>query len=163
MRGIRLTKDEVSLIEQVFNDSYFTSSMDDNKSFKARNSILSKISSAQAPSVNPSIKPLEDILVSNAGGKVIPLSDPLGYARASRQAGLLGLNDATGQDFATMGIWINTQAWIKTMNGFLTILDVLNKWSQWFPKAKASNVNTGQSPNKSGQGITGRRPASGLR
>jgi hypothetical protein len=155
MKGIRFTKPEIALIE--FLGDAMQMGDKDRRIF---DSILSKCH--QVPSTkssNPNIKPLEDVLIAQAPSKLIRLTEPSGYARASRQAGLLGITSDSTEQMAKIGAWINVQHWLPA--GSLTILDVLSKWSNWYPKA--NNANIRQSTNKPGSTTQIGRPKAGFR
>lgn len=158
MRSIRLTKPQVSWFKSIA------------ALFPAipvhYSAILTKIEEAQEPLVSTGvyINPLQDVLIASAGNKVVSLTDNVGLARASKQASLLGLTSESTNDFRLMGEWISTQQWIKASNGVLTIIDVLNKWSQWWPKVKAmTNANPRPNTNNQGPVLKTGRTAQGFR
>lgn len=125
--------------------------------------LLSKIDKASEPTKSIDIKGLESTLILQSGKKVIALADDAGKARAARQAKLLELDNDSISSMETMGRWIRNQKWLT---GKLTILDVLNKWSSWWPKAlEANHGNTNAGPGINGPSdeFTVRRTPQGFR
>lgn len=171
MRGVRFTKAEVSLLELILApDANLSGLVLTPLQRRSASFIHTKLQDAQEATINPSIQPIERSLICGGKHKVIPLIT--GHARASKQAGECMV---TAEQAQLVGEWMFNQQWIK---GTSTIIDVLNKWHQWYPKAVAwqeetkrgvkpglglSNVDTGPSTNKSGQGIKVGHTAQGFR
>lgn len=156
MRAIRLTKQEVLVIDTCVVDIEVRRIL--GRQVKHLDSIASKICEANVAVKYPDGSTLEAALIDSSNGKVIGLEGHVSYARASRQAGLLGLTNADAPKMAIMGQWLSSQSWITSS---LTLLDVLAKWATWYPKAQ--HEITRQGSNSTGSTSPSRRPASGFR
>lgn len=130
-RGIRLTKQERDVLRILLDPA--TEGSDpglDRKQKAARDSILAKLDASEEAPKGVSVEPIEDALIASARGKVVALE--AGHARASVQAKAVG---ATPEDAKLVGAWMARQGWLS---GPQTLIDVLNKWYQWLPKARAT-------------------------
>ena len=114
--------------------------------------------------VNPG--PVQDAMVAAAHGKVIALEG--GHAQASRRCTDMKV---TVEDAKLVGEWMARQHWLT---GPMTLLDVLNKWYSWLPKARATQPppalpaglgsdGAGQGPATTGGATKGRRAPQGFR
>lgn len=152
MRGVRFTKAELELLNGllVMVTPQATPGM-----WKARNSIMAKLAAAVEAPKGVQVQPVEDALVAASHGKVIKLEG--GHAMASRRC-----TDAkvTPEDAKLVGEWMARQPWLT---GPMTLLDVLNKWYQWLPKARATQpppaLQAGLGTNGTGQGPAQAGPA----
>lgn len=97
-------------------------------------SIIAKCRGTLSPEKGISIGPLETILLTESRSKCVKLATGTGYAAASKMATRLG---ATADDVRLVGQWLSVQGWLTP--GSQTILGVLRKWDDWYPKAKALN------------------------
>jgi hypothetical protein len=121
MRGVRFTKAEVQYLKGLLSvEGAFP---------KHRIAVLAKLDKANEPA-GVDVAPIEAALVKASVGKVVPLEG--GHARASVQARAMGV---TPDLAALVGGWMARQPWL---HGPATLLDVLNKWHQWLPKARAT-------------------------
>lgn len=167
MRGVRFTKSELSALLN-WADGERNGTTHPSPSAKDVAAIQSKLRSAATAPAGVSVRPLEEALIKAALGKVIPLEG--GYARASRMATLV---KATPEDAALLGAWMYRQGW---MTSAMTLLDVLNKWDFWMPKARATapppglpaglgshGRADGPGASAAGKALAGRRPPPGLR
>jgi hypothetical protein len=92
--------------------------------------VVGKLEAALEPAPKgAAVAPLEAALEHACPGKVARLL-PSGYGRASKRAAQLG---ATPDDVTTVGRWLH-RWWTR---GTVTLLDVLNRWDTWLPKARA--------------------------
>jgi hypothetical protein len=165
MRGVRFTRAEMAWLRQWL-DANRQADLDnaDQKAVKLADSVLAKLDAAQEP-VGVDVGPLEEALEKAAMGKVVRLEG--GYARASRQAKNVG---ATPELMTLVGGWMGRQTWL---HGPKTIIDVLNQWHNWVPKARATeppkgmepglNAEAGPSPTAERRQAQGRRPKAGFR
>lgn len=131
--------------------------------------ILAKLVKAETAPVSIDVRALENRLIETAAGRVIALCS--GWALASRRAAAIAPAD---DDIRAMGRWLSCQHWLT---GPLTLLDVLNKWDSWLPKARnhalpgvpaglRSHVpkdNNGRGVASSGEATPRRRQAPGFR
>ena len=170
-RGIRLTKAERDTLRKLLGAQYVDLSTYGTRIVRDAASILAKVDASEAETKGVDIRPIEDALVAAARGKVVALE--AGHGRASVQAKAVG---ATPETATVVGAWMARQGWLQ---GPQTVIDVLNKWYQWLPKARATeppahlpqglgpagkpDANNGRGPAPAGQANPGRRPAPGLR
>lgn len=137
-RGVRLTKAERELLKQLFtpgaSDLSRPRTMDLSSFGRSANktalAILAKVEASEESGRGVDIVPIEEALVAAARGKVVALE--AGHARASVQAKAVG---ATPETAKLVGAWMARQGWLQ---GPQTVLDVMNKWYQWLPKARAT-------------------------
>ena len=137
MRGVRYTKAEAGWLRDVvtrwLSVDHGQRSVADTRLGER---ILEKLTAAETAEGGLNVAPLESALVGAARGKVVATT-PGGYARASRQARAVGATvDAMGE----VGRWLAAQKWLTDP---VTILTVLNKWPEWYPRAKASAAPKG--------------------
>ena len=125
-RGIRLTKQEREWLRRFIEPQ----SRVESKGGKLAQSVLQKLAASEEAPKGVSVEPIEDALIASARGKVVALE--AGHARASVQAKAVG---ATPEDAKLVGAWMARQGWLS---GPQTLIDVLNKWYQWLPKARAT-------------------------
>lgn len=167
-RSLRLTKAERDWLKTSIPLLLEIKLLDKGKSAKLGASVLAKVVASEERAPGIDIGPLEDALERAARGKVIRLEG--GFDRASRQAGAV---KASVELMVTVGEWMARQSWLT---GPMTILDVLNKWYMWLPKARATQPppglspglgsgdrDDGQSPAPAGKAPPGGRRAPGLR
>lgn len=109
---------------------------------KALTSIKSKLAPSDTPK-GANAGALEVALMSKSNGKVVKLASGTGYALASKTAERL---DITPEHMTLTGSWIGIQGWLQ--KGSLTMLDVMRKWHEWYPKAKALSENLGPVPSR---------------
>lgn len=125
MKGVRFTKAELALLNDLL-----SMSEDDPKALKLKASIVAKLAAAVDAPKGVQVQPVEDALVAASHGKVIKLEG--GHAIASRRC---TDNRVTPEDAALVGAWMARQGWLT---GPMTLLDVLNKWPSWLPKARVT-------------------------
>lgn len=163
MRGVRFTIAEVKCI---------TDAMTPIGS-KASESVLNKLQAASAPAaVGADAGALERSLIDSSRGQVVKMTHGLAYSRASQLATKLEVTDAQMQ---MMGQWLFRQKWLTDAT---TLLGVLSKWIEWWPRAQASAPPAGvpaglngaksggdvrQGAQASGRTPAQRRPAPGFR
>lgn len=162
MRGVRFTKAEVEFLNSLAAD--WTEDDLGAKDWRAWCSIKAKLDKAQEPA-GVNVQPIEDALIKAAVGKVVALEG--GHARASVQAKNVG---ATPELAALVGGYMARQSWL---HGPLTLIDVLNKWHTWLPKARATEPPPGLEPGLNAEtrpssapkrpAAAGRRPKAGFR
>jgi hypothetical protein len=128
-RGIRLTKAERVWLKAHLHDPCNDYGWD-AKDARLAGSITQKLDASEEAPKGVAIEPIEEALIASARGKVVALE--AGHARASVQAKAVG---ATPETARKVGEWMARQGWLQ---GPQTIIDVLNKWFQWLPKAKAT-------------------------
>jgi hypothetical protein len=126
MKGVRFTKAERDLLERVLSVKHVDLTCWGSKAPKVADSILQKLRAAVDAPKGVDIVPVEEALVRAARGKVVPLED--GHAVASRRAQQMKVTPELAE---MVGAWMALQ-------GPQTILDVLNKWFQWLPKARST-------------------------
>ncbi len=134
MKGVRFVKAEYAALTSLIKErlDFVTT-----KDAKLLGSVLAKLEKANdGQPAGVFVPPLEQALVSAARGKAIPTT-PGGHARASKQALAVG---ATVESMAEVGLWLSRQKWLYEP---VTILTVLNKWPEWYPKAKATAAPKG--------------------
>lgn len=134
MRGVRFNKAELAYLLDLLEYEIVG---EPAKARKLSASIREKLQKAQEPA-GVDVGPIEDALVKASLGKVVPLEG--GYARASRQAKAVGVTPELAE---LVGKWIARQHWLSSP---LTLIDVLNKWHQWLPKARATEPPPGMEP-----------------
>lgn len=159
MRGVRFTKDEVSLVLSTM--AAVAATDETPKAQKWAKSVIKKLEDARSPQA-PGVAagPLEAALIAAAGGKVVSVGYG-SYARLSRQATAL---NATPEQMRVVGTWMAAQRWLT---GPLTIYTVLNKWGDWLARAKATAAPDGfdeglgarTGTGDVGQGSAPKRPA----
>jgi hypothetical protein len=167
-RGIRLTKAERGALQEwLENLGNPPMGGPTNKEAKLAASILEKLRESEESPKGVDIVPIEEALVAAARGKVIALEG--GHARASVQAKAVG---ATPEGAAMVGAWMARQGWLT---GPMTVLDVLNKWYMWLPKARATepppalapglgaDADTRQGTGPASPAAAGRRSTPGFR
>ena len=165
-RGIRLTKVERAALGAWLDGELNGATHPAPKAATLR-SIHKKLLASEEATAGVDIGPIEAALVAAARGKVVALE--AGHGRASVQAKAVG---ATPETATVVGAWMARQGWLQ---GPQTVIDVLNKWYQWLPKARATeqppalkpglgaDADNGRGPATAGQANPGRRPAPGLR
>lgn len=135
MRGVRFTKNELETLQMIIGvaiEDEHEEGYPNNRTLKDLTSARSKLSKASEPvEVGCDAAALERALISRSMGKVVETTRG-GYPRASRQATQCG---ATVDQMIIMGEWLARQKWRTEPT---TIIEVLNKWPEWFPKAKAT-------------------------
>jgi hypothetical protein len=152
VKGVRFTKAELELLRALL---CLITPNSPKADWKARNSLLAKLEAAVEAPKGVQVQPVEDALVAAAHGKVLKLEG--GHAMASRRC-----TDAkvTPEDAKLVGGWMARQPWLT---GPMTLLDVLNKWYQWLPKARATQpppaLQAGLGTNGTGQGPAQAGPA----
>lgn len=174
-RSLRLAKAERDWLKSILAPTSMDwSALGGTKSVKLAASILAKVEESEERSPGVDARPIEDALLKASRGKVVRLEGEGGYGRASRQAGAV---KATPELATLIGEWMARQGWL---HGPMTVLDVLNKWYMWLPKARATEPpkglpaglgpagapidrDDGPSPAPAGKATTGRRQAPGLR
>lgn len=131
MKGVRYTKAEAAWLRWcVDREVKVAVENSDLQGVRLGERILDKMTAAETAEGGLNVGPLEHALVGAARGKVVPTT-PGGYARASRQARAVGATvDAMGE----IGRWLSVQKWLTEP---VTILTVLNKWPEWYPRARA--------------------------
>lgn len=136
---------------------------------KAGLRILEKLTKAETPN-EPAINApaIEEVLIAFSRGKVAALALP-NWQRYARQGAQMG---ATVQDAQTIGTWMSHQGWLQY--GSQTLQSVLNNWSSWLGKARATEAGSvrpqaglhgghvGPSAGPQRQVPQGGRPAPGL-
>lgn len=164
-RGIRLTKAEREVLVAVLGEWADTTSL--ARQARAARSVVEKVMASEEAPKGVAIEPIEEALIAAARGKVVALE--AGHARASVQAKAV---KATPEDAKLVGAWMTRQGWLQ---GPQTVIDVLNKWYQWLPKARATqpppaltpglgdDADNGRGTAPAGQANPQRRPAPGLR
>lgn len=130
MRGVRFTKAERELLEQCLDVTTHDWSCFGTKANGLVAGILAKVRAAVEAPAGVSVKPIEDKLIKASRGKVIPLEG--GHAVASRR---LTAMKVTEEQAELVGAYMARQGWLTSP---MTLLDVLNKWYQWLPKARAT-------------------------
>ena len=155
MRGIRsFTKAEYEwLMEWMEQAIEADKEYGDTKRVKVGESLMAKLKRVQEPrEAGANAASLESALIRAAGGKVVPTTRG-GYARASRQATQVG---ATVEQMEEIGLWLRRQSWLTQP---VTIIGVLNKWPDWYPKAKATAAPRGTKEGLGGE-VSDLRPGS---
>lgn len=159
-RSIRFTKAERDLLKLILTEWADGTAL--VKMAKTARGIVAKVKASEEAEATVDVGPIEEALVAAARGKVIALEG--GHARARVQATAV---KATVEDAKLLGGWMARQGWLT---GPMTLLDVLNKWYMWLPKAR-----TTQPPPALGPGLgtdapdvrsappTGQAPAGGRR
>lgn len=171
MRGVRFTKAELAFLRNVLGVMKEPGTVWDWSCFGTKvkehaTSLLAKLDAAETVPAGVAVKPIEDALIKSSHGKVLALEG--GHAVASRR---LTQMKVTAEDAELVGAYMARQQWLTSP---MTLLDVLNKWYQWLPKARATQPppslapglggdGTGQGPAPAGKATTGRRPAPGFR
>lgn len=159
MKGVRFTKAELAWLREAL-DTH------EDAADKVVKSIVAKLTAAEEAPKGVNVRPLEEALIKGAGGKVVALASPGGYARACKMA---TEKAATAEDMALIGAWLGRQGW---MAGTKTLLDALSQYDAWLPKARAEapppgvpeGLNGGRQEGHVRQGSEAkRRPASGRR
>lgn len=125
--------------------------------------LLAKARRAQDPPKGADVRPLEDALAAATPDKHARLEGG-GYARASRLAADI---EATPEDVASVGRWLDAQSWIPAV----TLLGVLENWHKWLPLAKKWGTpltrrpggNLGSVPEAGSGAAPGRRRSGGFR
>lgn len=131
MKGVRLTAKLANYLRELLSEG----SRDHDHKMDAE--ILKRLE--KASDGNPAgvyVPPLESALIAAARGKAVATT-PGGHARASKQALAVG---ATVEQMTEVGVWLARQRWLTEP---LTILTVLNKWAEWYPKAHATSAPKG--------------------
>lgn len=129
-RGVRLTKAEREWLRRVLDNRGGDETHWDRRGSKLADGLLKKLEASEETPKGVDIVPIEEALVAAARGKVVALE--AGHARASVQAKAVG---ATPETAKLVGAWMARQGWLQ---GPQTVLDVMNKWYQWLPKARAT-------------------------
>lgn len=166
MKGVRFTKAEVACLRAWCDGELGHTTQTSDTPPKVVRSILTKLDAAETAPSGVAVKPIEDALIRTSHGKVLALEG--GHAVASRR---LTAMKVTVEDAELVGAYMARQTW---MTSPMTLLDVLNKWYQWLPKARATQPppslapglggdGIGQGPAPAGKTVTGRRPAQGFR
>ena len=134
MRPVRFTKAEAEALRNHLRAAFFGDcGRLDEKESKLLASVDDKLEAALAPGVaGVAAGPIEQALVRASRGKVVELAGGPAYARASKMATAL---EVTLQDAELVGGWLARQGWMREPT---TLLGVLNKWSEWLPRARAT-------------------------
>jgi hypothetical protein len=166
-RGIRLTKAERDTLRKLLSAQYVDLSCYGTRIVKDAASILAKVDASEETPKGVDVAPIEEALIAAARGKVIALEG--GHARAAVMAASM---KATPETATIVGAWMGRQGWLQ---GPQTLIDVLNKWYQWLPKARATepppaltpglgtDATDGRGPAAAGQKAAGRRSTPGFR
>lgn len=166
-RGIRLTKAERESLRVLLGPVNVNLNTYGSKLVRDAATFLKKLEASEEAPKGVPIEPIEEALIAAARGKVVALE--AGHARASVQAKAV---KATPEDAKLVGAWMTRQGWLQ---GPQTVIDVLNKWYQWLPKARATqpppaltpglgdDADNGRGTAPAGQANSQRRPAPGLR
>lgn len=166
-RGLRFTKPERDFLKSALGSAVDWAAFG-AKEAKAAASILAKVEASESAPTTVDAAPLEAALIAGARGKVIALEG--GWPRARVQATAV---KATVEDARMVGEWMARQGWLL---GPMTLLDVLNKWHFWLPKARATQppprleeglgkqgVSEGVVPEKQGKAAGKNRAVPGFR
>lgn len=155
-RGVRFTKAERAFIRAAFA----------RETGRTALAILAKLDAADVAAPGVDVGPIEEALMAAARGKVLAMEG--GFGRASVMAAAV---NATPETAAMVGAWLARTAYFTQP---MTLLDVLNKWHTWLPKARATqpppalepglgpNATDGRSPAQAGQATQGRRRPPGF-
>jgi hypothetical protein len=165
MKGVRFTKAEANVIRDAL-DCLVDGVVGDLKPKHPYHTIKAKLDAAENGESGVAVKPIEDALVKASRGKVLPLEG--GHAIASRRMTAMKV---TVEEAELVGEWMSRQGWLSSA---MTLLDVLNKWYQWLPKARATQPppslapglganGTRQGPDPAGKAAPGRRSPQGFR
>ena len=128
MRGVRFTIAECKCITEAMTSI----------GSKASESVLKKLQAASAPDApGADAGALERSLIEGSRGQVVKMTHGLAYSRASRLATQL---DVTDEQMQVMGRWLFRQKWLTDAT---TLLGVLSKWVDWWPRAQASEPPAG--------------------
>lgn len=131
MKGVRFTKAELSVIEDALKSLTHGYEMEiDGAPKHPIHSIRNKLRAAVEAPKGVDIRPMEAALVKAARGKVIELEG--GHSVASNRATSMKV---TQEQVEMVGAYMARQNWLTSP---MTILDVLNKWFTWLPKARAT-------------------------
>lgn len=125
-RGIRLLKAEREFLKGLLAQSEW---LERPKLAKTAASILQKVVDSETAPAGVPIAPIEAALIA-ATAKVVALE--AGHDRASKMAATVKANPEQAK---VIGEWMQRTHWL---HGPQTVLDVLNKWYQWLPKARAT-------------------------
>jgi hypothetical protein len=166
-RGVRFTKAERDFLRAWLEaDDWDVTRFGGVKGKRAASSILAKLSASEERPTGVDVSPLEEALVASARGKVIPLEGGYGMA-----GGMATSMKATPEQARLVGEWMARQGWLT---GPMTLIDVLKKWYQWLPKARATqpppaltpglgkHADDGRGPAAAGPAAAGGRPAPGF-
>ena len=129
-RGVRFTKVEREWLLRMTDDAVMDWSHQGTKTVKVVASIHQKlVASAEAPKgTDPA--PIEEALIAASRGKVIPLEG--GYGMASAMCSSMKV---TAEQATLVGAWLARTTYFTQP---MTLIDVLKKWYQWLPKARAT-------------------------
>lgn len=164
MRGVRFTKVEHQWLIDVVTTARISTGEAPlirgkvEPTEKVQSSILGKLSAAGEPAT-PGVAagPLEAALIESSHGKIVGVGSNA-LPRISRQATALGMTVPAAR---VVGAWIAGQKWLQ---GPLTIFTVLNKWPDWYARAKVTaapdGIEEGIGAADVGQGTAPKRPAS---
>lgn len=164
-RSIRFTKAERDVLCSVLTEWADATAM--VKMAKTARAVVAKVRESEEQQVGVDVAPIEEALIASARGKVLALEG--GYGRASAQARSV---QATAEQAALIGAYLARN---NFYTGPFTLLDVLNKWYQWLPKARATapppalgpglaaDASDVGSPASAGKAPAGRRSAPGFR
>lgn len=149
-RGLRFTKPERDFLKHAFGTAVDWGAFG-TKEAKLAASILTKVVASESAPNTVDAAPLEVALIAGARGKVIALEG--GWPRARVQATAV---KATVEDARMVGEWMARQGWLT---GPMTLLDVLNKWNMWVPKARTTQPPPALSPGLGADAPDARSPA----
>lgn len=144
-RGIRLTKTERESLRVLIGPVNVNLGSHGSKLVRDAAAILRKLSDSEETPKGVDIVPIEEALIAAARGKVIPLEG--GHAQASVRAAQM---KATPEDAALVGAYLARTAYFTQP---MTVLDVLNKWWSWLPKARASAPPPSLAPGLGSNGL----------
>lgn len=149
-RGLRFTKAERDFLKFALGEAVDWGAYG-SKAFKAAETVRAKVVESESAAATLDVAPIEAALIATARGKVIALEG--GFARARVQATAC---KATVDDAQMVGAWMSRQGWLT---GPMTLIDVLNKWHQWTPKARATQPPPALSPGLGTDAPDARSPA----
>lgn len=168
MKGVRFTKAERELLE-VMLAAATDWTWHTKDAIKLGNSMLEKLRAAVEAPAGVSVKPIEDALIQSSRGKVVPIMD--GHSMVSRR---LTAMKVTAEQARAVGAYLGRSSFFT---GPFTIIDVVDKWYKWLPKAQATEpppalepglgtggqAQSGQGPAGPGKAPPGRRTPQGFR
>lgn len=128
-RSIRFTKAERDFLKLVLGPTMDWSHLG-TKVVKTAAACLKKLEESEEQTAGVEVGPIEEALIAAARGKVLALEG--GFGRASVMAASMKV---TPELAALVGSYLARN---NFFTGPFTLLDVLNKWYQWLPKARAT-------------------------
>lgn len=150
-RGVRFTKAEREWLRSWLPAN--VAAEEGSKRAKLGEAVLAKLLASEEAPATVDVAPIEEALVAFARGKVIALEG--GFPRARVQATAC---KATVEDAKLVGGWMARQGWLT---GPMTLLDVLNKWHMWLPKARATQPPPALQPGLGTDAVQGPGTAQG--